>query len=177
MKFPKIALGLASLLLATTTLLGGCMVFPDFLSEESSPSPEESPSTEESPRGSDDSPSPRASDEDSPSPRVSDDTSAPQTRDGKVSFILINETNRPMERFFASPSNTKSWEEDIFDGTVLPPNKRVRITIADGRKDCIYDFMATLGPTPDGSVGKGDMVQTKINICNLPEWGFRENPN
>jgi hypothetical protein len=172
MKRPKIALGLASLLLATTTLMGGCIFLPENISGDNAASPDES-----------DSPSPRASDDDSPSPRESGDSSdspapreeSPQTRNGKVAFILINETNRPMERFFASPSNTDDWEEDIFGEQVLAPNKRIRITINDGRKDCIYDFKASFGPSPDGSVGRGEMVQTKINICTLEEWGFSPN--
>lgn len=163
MKRPKIALGTASLLWATTTLMGGCMFLSENILSESSPSATESPEASESP----------AADE-SPSPSPSDDSS-PKTREGKVVFMLINETNRPMERFFASPSQIDDWEEDIFGDKVLPPNKRVRITIDDGRKDCMYDFKATLGPTPDGSVGRGDMVQTKINICTLDNWGFREN--
>jgi hypothetical protein len=174
MKRSNVTLSLASLLLATPMLVAGCMFFPENISDTSdtnspSPSESESPSTSESssPEASD-SPSPEASD--SPSP------SSTRTRNGKVEFTLINEINRPMERFFASPSNTDNWEEDIFgDKFVLKPGKKVKITIDDKRKDCIYDFKATLGPSPDGSVGRGDMVQTKINICTLTEWGFKEN--
>jgi hypothetical protein len=171
MKRSNVTLSLASLLLATPMLVGGCMFIPTDVSDTSSPSASESesPSTSESssPEATD-SPSPEASD--SPSP------SSTRTRNGKVVFTLVNEINRPMERFFASPSDTDNWEEDIFgDKFVLKPGKKVRITIDDKRKDCIYDFKASLGPSPDGSVGRGEMIQTKINICTLTEWGFKEN--
>jgi hypothetical protein len=93
-------------------------------------------------------------------------------RNGAVSFDLTNKTNRNIERFFASPANVNSWEEDIFGTQVLPPGQKTKITIQDGRQDCMYSFLATLGPSSDGSVGRGDMVQSQINICNLNDWGF-----
>jgi hypothetical protein len=93
-------------------------------------------------------------------------------RNGAVSFDLTNKTNRNIERFFASPANVSSWEEDILGTQVLPPGQKTKITIEDGRPDCMYSFLATLGPASDGSVGRGDMVQSQINICNLNDWGF-----
>ncbi|NJK75857.1 MAG: hypothetical protein HC942_19970 [Microcoleus sp. SU_5_6] len=93
-------------------------------------------------------------------------------RNGAVSFDLTNKTNRNIERFFASPANVNSWEEDILGTQVLPPGQKTKITIQDGRQDCMYSFLATLGPASDGSVGRGDMVQSQINICNLNDWGF-----
>lgn len=96
-------------------------------------------------------------------------------RDRAVSFDLINQTSRNIERFFASPANVNSWEEDILGTEVLRPGQKTNITIQDGRQDCMYDFRARLGAAPNGSVGPGDMIQSQINICSdFYEWGFVE---
>lgn len=96
-------------------------------------------------------------------------------RDWLVSFDLTNQTSRNIERFFASPANVNSWGQDILGTEVLPPGQKAKITIQDGRKDCMYDFRARLGAAPNGSVGPGDMIQFPINICtDFYEWGFVE---
>lgn len=96
-------------------------------------------------------------------------------RDGPVSFNLTNQTSRNIERFYASPANVNSWEEDILGTEVLRPGQQTKITIQDGRKNCMYDFLARLGAAPNGSVGPGDMIQSQINICSdFHEWGFVE---
>ncbi|HEY9296264.1 MAG TPA: hypothetical protein VIQ31_07820 [Phormidium sp.] len=88
---------------------------------------------------------------------------------------MTNQTSRNIERFFASPANVNSWEEDILGTEVLRPGQKTNITIQDGRQDCMYDFRARLGAAPNGSVGPGDMIQSQINICSdFHEWGFVE---
>jgi hypothetical protein len=109
----------------------------------------------------------------SPPPSSSSDVNI--FRNGAVSFDLINQTSRNIERFFASPANVNSWEEDILGTEVLRPGQKTNITIQDGRQDCMYDFRARLGAAPNGSVGPGDMIQSQINICSdFYEWGFVE---
>lgn len=95
-------------------------------------------------------------------------------RTGAVSFDLINKTGRSIERFFASPANISDWEDDILGDYVLSPGQQVTITIEDERDDCFYDFMATLGPSSDGSVGRGEMIHSKINVCSLTSYEFAE---
>lgn len=124
-------------------------------------------------------------DEQPPTPPRSDPSpqSSPQSsssplgifRNGPVSFNLTNQTSRNIERFFASPANVNSWEDDILGTEVLRPGQKTKITIQDGRENCIYDFRARLGAAPNGSVGSGDMIQSQINICSdFHEWGFVE---
>jgi hypothetical protein len=111
----------------------------------------------------------------SPSPSQSSSSDVNIFRNGAVSFDLINQTSRNIERFFASPANVNSWEEDILGTEVLRPGQKTNITIQDGRQDCMYDFRARLGAAPNGSVGPGDMIQSQINICSdFYEWGFVE---
>ena len=110
-------------------------------------------------------------------PPPSPPTSSPPGifRNGAVSFDLTNQTSRNIERFFASPANVNSWEEDILGTEVLRPGQKTKITIQDGRENCMYDFRARLGAAPNGSVGPGDMIQSQINICSdFHEWGFVE---
>lgn len=122
-----------------------------------------------------DQPTPTPAEIATPTPRPPSASSGVSIfRDGAVSFDLTNKTNRNIERFFASPANVNSWEEDILGTQVLPPGQKTKITIEDGRQDCMYSFRATLGPALDGSVGSGDMVQSQVNICDLTDWGFVE---
>jgi hypothetical protein len=115
-----------------------------------------------------------SADRTSPLPSPSPSSPAGIFRNGAVSFDLTNKTNRNIERFYASPANVSSWEEDILGTQVLPPGQKTKITIEDGRQDCMYSFRARLGPALDGSVGSGDMVQSQVNICDLNDWGFVE---
>ncbi|MEG3925013.1 MULTISPECIES: hypothetical protein [unclassified Microcoleus] len=111
----------------------------------------------------------------SPPSSSSPSSSGPRIfRNRPVSFNLTNQTSRNIERFFASPANVNSWEEDILGTEVLRPGQKTKITIQDG-EDCMYDFRARLGAAPNGSVGPGDMIQSQINICSdFHEWGFVE---
>ena len=81
-----------------------------------------------------------------------------------VQFTLINNTNRPLEEFYASPPSEASWEEDILGVDVLLPGESAEITIDDGREDCLYDIRGVLG-AGDG-VGQGALIHSGVNICD-----------
>lgn len=83
-----------------------------------------------------------------------------------VSFTLINKTSRDLEEFYASPPSANDWEDDILGKDVLPAGESVTITISDGREDCLYDFRGVLGPSADGSVGRGELIQSGVNVCD-----------
>ena len=83
-----------------------------------------------------------------------------------VSFTLINKTSRNLEEFYAAPPQVDNWEEDILGTDVLPPGESITITIKDGREDCLYDFKGILGPNDDGSVGRGELIQSGVNVCD-----------
>ncbi len=94
---------------------------------------------------------------------------------GDVSFILINKTGRVLQAFYASPANTRDWEDDILGVDVLLPGGSVEIQIQDGREDCNYDFQGMLGPSDDGSVGEGSLIQSNIDICDLETYEYFDN--
>jgi hypothetical protein len=94
-------------------------------------------------------------------------TNAAQSQSQSTAFTLVNRTSSPLIRFYASPSGTRSWEEDIMDGKILRPGQSVRVTINDGRQACIYDIR--------GDFADGDKVEDyKVNICKIDTYRFVE---
>lgn len=91
-----------------------------------------------------------------------------------VTFILKNNTSRDLLEFYASPPSTDDWEEDILGTDVLEPGESVEITIDDGREDCLYDFKGVLGPSDDGSVGEGALIQTSVEVCDGGTYEYSE---
>ncbi|MBW4682354.1 MAG: hypothetical protein KME19_19880 [Microcoleus vaginatus WJT46-NPBG5] len=83
-----------------------------------------------------------------------------------VTFTLTNGTERVLTEFYASPPSTQDWEEDILGVDTLAPGASVEITIDDGREDCNYDFKGRLGPSEDGTVGEGELIQSAVNVCD-----------
>lgn len=87
-----------------------------------------------------------------------------QANNGPVTFTLVNSTNRVLEAFYASPPSTDDWEEDILGRDVLAPGESVKITINDGRSDCLYDFKGVLGP--GNGKGRGELVESQVQVCD-----------
>jgi hypothetical protein len=80
-------------------------------------------------------------------------------------FLLNNGSPRTMTHFYASPSNTDDWEEDIFGSSVLSSNDSIWVIIQDLRETCRYDFRAVFS---DGS----ESTHYGINVCSLAEYTF-----
>lgn len=83
-----------------------------------------------------------------------------------VTFTLTNRTSRTLEEFYAAPPSSNSWEEDILGVDVLLPGESATITIDDGREDCKYDFKGVLGPSEDGTVGSGELIESAVEVCD-----------
>lgn len=79
-----------------------------------------------------------------------------------VTFTLINGTGDTMTEFYASPPSTEDWEEDILGSGVLEPGEGVDITIADGREDCDYDFLAVF----ENEDEEWELEHNSIEICD-----------
>lgn len=99
-------------------------------------------------------------------------------RQGPVTFILINRTNRILEEFYASPPSQDTWEDNIFgNGFQLAPGAETEIVINDGRTICNYDLMGVLGENTakDGPrVGRGSLIQSAVNVCNIETYEYYE---
>lgn len=57
-----------------------------------------------------------------------------------LTFMLDNQSSTAVLELYASPSNVRSWEDDILGEDILPSGEAVRVTIADGRSQCEYDL-------------------------------------
>ena len=80
-----------------------------------------------------------------------------------VTFTLVNGAEDDLMEFYASPPGVQSWEEDILGEDILEPGDSVEITIADGREDCDYDFLAVF-ETYDGE--EYELEHEGIEICD-----------
>lgn len=77
-----------------------------------------------------------------------------------LTFTLINATSYTLREFYASPSSSGNWEEDILGREVLPPGYSGNITIGDGRSTCVYDLLSVFS---DGTM----VTRWNVNLCAL----------
>jgi hypothetical protein len=77
-----------------------------------------------------------------------------------LTFTLINATSYTLREFYASPSSSRNWEEDILGREVLPPGYSGNITIGDGRSTCVYDLLSVFS---DGTT----VTRWNVNLCAL----------
>lgn len=75
-----------------------------------------------------------------------------------LNFSLTNGTSAVLDQFYASPGDTKDWEEDILGKDVLAAGETTDITIADGREHCQYDMRFVF---QDGSV----LERADVEVC------------
>lgn len=90
-----------------------------------------------------------------------------------ITFTLVNGTSRTLEAFYVSTPDEETWGSNILDEP-LEPGEEAIVTINDGLPNCLYDLKGTLGPADDGSVGKGDLYQTDVEICEGTEYTYYE---
>lgn len=78
---------------------------------------------------------------------------------------IINATGMTMVEFYASVSNTNSWEEDILGDEELEAGDSVDINIDDGSGKCIFDFK---GVFENGI----EVVKQGVNVCRIGTFTF-----
>jgi len=79
--------------------------------------------------------------------------------------LIQNNTGRTIWRFYGSPVNVNSWEEDILGANILSAGRSVNVNFADGRRICNYDLRAEF---QDGSA----IVKNNINVCRVSSVSF-----
>lgn len=84
-------------------------------------------------------------------------------------FMLKNNTNSTLERFYTSPVGVDEWEEDVFGNDVLEPGESIRITIRDGRRVCKYNMRFEF--TEDSNL---DTTEDTQNLCELGSYEIHE---
>ncbi|MFD1744259.1 hypothetical protein ACFSE1_02185 [Rhizobium helianthi] len=84
-------------------------------------------------------------------------------------FMLTNNTNSTLERFYTSPVGVDDWEEDVFGNDVLEPGESIRITIRDGRSVCRYDMRFEF--TKDSELENTEDTQ---DLCELGSYELHQ---
>ncbi len=79
--------------------------------------------------------------------------------------VIQNNTGRTIWRFYGSPVNVNSWEEDILGANTLPSGRSVNVNFADGRRICNYDMRAQF---QDGTA----LVRRNVNVCRVSSVSF-----
>ena len=74
-------------------------------------------------------------------------------------FTLRNLSGHTLTRFYASPSHTRNWEEDILGSGILRSGYSVKVTINDGRRTCWYDFKSVFS-------GGQSINRYNVNVCS-----------
>ncbi len=55
---------------------------------------------------------------------------------------IMNNTGRTIWRFYGSPLNVNSWDEDILESNTLPAGRLLNVNFTDGRRIYNYDMRA-----------------------------------
>jgi len=84
-----------------------------------------------------------------------------------LTFKLVNASSSGVDGFYVSHTGTKSWEENLLEGGVLPSGNEIDIVIADGRSVCEYDIKATF--EDDSEIEDYD-----IDLCELGEYSVQD---
>lgn len=78
-----------------------------------------------------------------------------------IYFTLINESNRSLHYFYASPASSNSWGPDLLrGGHTLRAGYNGTVTIADGSTECYYDFLFVMDDRSETQV-------SDVDICSL----------
>jgi len=85
-----------------------------------------------------------------------------------VEFTLINSTSQSLHYFYAAPSNTTDWGDDLLGETgTLEAGQTGTVFIGDGSDQCLYDFSFETG---EG----GTLEAFGIDICALDSYTLTE---
>ena len=78
-----------------------------------------------------------------------------------VEFTLHNDSSQTLHYFYAAPSDTAEWGEDLLGKTgILEPGNQATTYIYDGSDQCLYDFRF--------ETAEGSMLEAwGVDICNL----------
>ena len=90
--------------------------------------------------------------------------------DDPKSVVVTNNTSYTMTQFYASSSDSSSWDttNNLFAGQSLGPGQQTTITINDsgGDDECNYDLMAVLYGTTQAA------YTYSVNTCGGGSWSI-----
>ena len=78
-----------------------------------------------------------------------------------IEFTLINNSSQALHYFYAAPSNTDEWGDDLLGDTgTLEAGYQATTYIYDGSDQCLYDFRFE---TAEGA----ELEAFEVDICTL----------
>ncbi|MBM3776798.1 MAG: hypothetical protein FJW23_00985 [Acidimicrobiia bacterium] len=92
--------------------------------------------------------------------------SSPALAQSRLDFRLVNQTGFVIVELYVSPTNAKSWEEDILGEDVLPHNRAVDIRFSRSEKSCTWDMKIV---DEDGD----EVEWTNLDLCEASEVTLR----
>jgi hypothetical protein len=81
-------------------------------------------------------------------------------------MVIINETGRVINNFYATNTGTKSWGRDLLGQGIIRPGDRYVIDFNDGTGYCMFDFRAVLD-------NGRPVEQYRIDVCHYSSWTVR----
>ena len=76
-----------------------------------------------------------------------------------LEFVLINTSGYTLVEFYTSPENVVSSEDDVLGTDVLESGYTLKIIVADGRTQCVYDMLMVFDD--------GDTLEDTVDMCEL----------
>ena len=84
---------------------------------------------------------------------------------GQQDFVLLNETGYTIQQVYVSPSNARSWEEDVLGDDVLMDGTRETIRFSRSEDTCLWDLKAVY---EDGESAEWQ----GLNLCEVSVVGI-----
>ena len=79
---------------------------------------------------------------------------------------IVNNTKKTLNEFYASRTNTNSWEENIVKGDPIAPGETQPVDIDDGSGGCRFDFKAVFS---DGD----EVIRKNIDVCSVSTMTYK----
>lgn len=81
-------------------------------------------------------------------------------------MVIVNESGRTIQHFYATNSGVSKWGRDLLGQDVIPSGQRYIFNFDDGTGYCIFDFRAVLD--------NGRPIERyRVNVCEYAAWTVR----
>jgi len=74
-----------------------------------------------------------------------------------AAWEIVNDSPLTLMELYASPVPAPGWSDDILGSRAIGPGESGNITLADGQRNCVYDFQFVM---EDGTV-----IERRADVC------------
>ena len=90
---------------------------------------------------------------------------------GIQDFEVVNATGYEIYEMYVSPSDVRSWEEDVLGQYTLPNGSSMDVTFDDGEDACMWDIMVVY------EIDNEHVYWDDINLCEVSTVELRYDAN